>query len=56
MVGSGLFADQPEFAEIEQDEDMVEDMVEHIPQVLTQLFLLFHAPEEKPRPALLKRS
>lgn len=56
MVASGLFADQPEFAEIDQDEDMVEDMAEHIPQVLTQLFLLFHAPEEKPRPALLKRS
>lgn len=56
MVASGLFADQPEFAEIDKDEDMVEDMAEHIPQVLTQLFLLFHAPEEKPRPALLKRS
>ncbi|GGE46029.1 hypothetical protein GCM10007421_20280 [Halopseudomonas oceani] len=56
MVGSGLFADQPEFAEIDKDPDMVEDMAEHIPQVLTQLFLLFHAPEEKPRPALLKRS
>ncbi|MEL0167571.1 MAG: UPF0149 family protein [Pseudomonadaceae bacterium] len=56
MVASGLFADQPEFAEIDEDQDMVEDMAEHIPQVLTQLFLLFHAPEEKPRPALLKRS
>lgn len=56
MVASGLFADQPEFAEIDKDEDMVEDMAEHIPQVLTQLFLLFHAPEDKPRPALLKRS
>lgn len=53
MVGSGLFEDQPEFAEIAQDQDMVEDMMEHIPEVLTQLFLLFHAPEDKPRPALL---
>lgn len=53
MVGSGLFEDQPEFAEIAKDEDMVEDMMEHIPEVLTQLFLLFHAPEDKPKPALL---
>lgn len=53
MVGSGLFADQPEFAEIDEDQDMVEDMMEHIPGVLTQLFLLFHAPEEKQKPALI---
>ena len=53
MVSSGLFADQPEFAEIHEDEDMVEDMAEHIPQVLTQLFLLFNAPEEKQKPALI---
>ncbi|HDZ57996.1 MAG TPA: YecA family protein [Pseudomonas xinjiangensis] len=53
MVGSGLFEDQPEFAEIAADPDMVEDMMEHIPEVLTQLFLLFHAPEDKPKPALL---
>ncbi|MEH6564913.1 MAG: YecA family protein [Halopseudomonas sp.] len=53
MVGSGLFADQPEFIEIDEDQDMVEDMMEHIPGVLTQLFLLFHAPEEKQKPALI---
>lgn len=55
MVGSGLFDDQPEFVEIAQDEDMVEDMMQHIPEILTQLFLLFHAPEDKPKPALLAR-
>src|SRR5690606_15571746 len=53
MVGSGLFEDQPEFAEIAQDEEMVQDMLDHIPDVLTQLYLLFQAPEEQPRPALL---
>lgn len=53
MVGSGLFEDQPEFAEISEDEDMVDDMMQHIPDILTQLFLLFHAPEDKPKPALL---
>ncbi len=52
MVGSGLFEDQPEFAEIAQDEEMVQDMLDHIPDVLTQLYLLFHAPEDKARPAL----
>lgn len=55
MVGSGLFEDQPEFAEIAQDEDMVDDMMQHIPEILTQLFLLYHAPEDKPKPALLSR-
>ena len=55
MVGSGLFEDQPEFAEIARDQEMVEDMLAHIPEVLTQLFLLFHAPEDKPKPALLSR-
>ncbi|PKM30293.1 MAG: YecA family protein [Gammaproteobacteria bacterium HGW-Gammaproteobacteria-11] len=53
MVGSGLFDDQPEFADIAKDQDMVEDMMQHIPEILTQLFLLFHAPEDKPKPALL---
>ena len=53
MVGSGLFAEEPEFAEIAEDQDMVEDMMEHIPGVLTQLFLLFNAPEEKQKPALV---
>lgn len=53
MVGSGLFDDQPEFADIAKDEEMVQDMLDHIPDVLTQLYLLFQAPEEKTRPALL---
>src|SRR5690606_26306666 len=52
-VRPGLFEDQPEFAEIAQDEEMVQDMLDHIPDVLTQLYLLFQAPEEKGRPALL---
>ncbi len=52
MVGSGLFDDQPEFDEIARDRDLVDDMVAQIPELLTALFLLFQAPEEKP--ALLK--
>ncbi len=52
MVGSGLFEEQTEFAEIARDRDLVDSMVEQIPELLTALFLLFNAPEEKP--ALLK--
>jgi uncharacterized protein len=52
MVASGLFDEQPEFAEIAQDHDLVASMVEQIPELLTALFLLCNAPDEKP--ALLK--
>ncbi|PAU53761.1 YecA family protein [Pseudomonas indica] len=52
MVGSGLFDEQPEFAEIARDRHLVDEMAEQIPELLTALFLLFNAPEEKP--ALLK--
>lgn len=52
MVASGLFDEQPEFAEIASDRDLVDSMVDQIPELLTALFLLCNAPEEKP--ALLK--
>lgn len=52
MVGSGLFEDQPEFAEMASNPDLMDEMIEQIPEILTALFLLFNAPEEKP--ALLK--
>lgn len=52
MVGSGLFDEQPEFDEIARDRGLVDDMVAQIPELLTNLFLLCQAPEEKP--ALLK--
>ncbi|MFC3607040.1 YecA/YgfB family protein [Stutzerimonas tarimensis] len=52
MVGSGLFDEQPEFADIAQDADLVDEMIQQIPEILTALYLLCHAPEEKP--ALLK--
>jgi uncharacterized protein len=52
MAVSGLFDDQPEFSDIAQDRNMVDDMVEQIPELLTALFLLCNAPDEKP--ALLK--
>ncbi|WP_017937688.1 YecA family protein [Zestomonas thermotolerans] len=52
MVGSGLFDEQPEFADIARDQELANDMVAQIPEALTALFLLLNAPEEKP--ALLK--
>ncbi len=48
MVGSGLFDEQPDFAEIANDEELVASMLVQIPDILTTLFLLLQAPEEKP--------
>jgi uncharacterized protein len=48
MVASGLFDEQPDFAEIAKDYDLVDSMIEQIPEVLTTLFLLCLEPEEKP--------
>ncbi len=53
MVGSGLFDEQPDFAEMAADLELVDSMLEQIPEVLTTLFLLCQAPEEKP--VLLKK-
>ncbi len=52
MAGSGLFDEQPEFAEIAASSELVAEMVSQIPEILTALYLICHAPEEKP--ALLK--
>ncbi len=52
MVGSGLFDEQEDFAEIAKNPALRDEMVAQIPELLTALFLIFHAPEEKP--ALLK--
>lgn len=48
MVGSGLFDEQPDFAEIAGNEELVASMLVQIPDILTTLFLLLQAPEEKP--------
>ena len=52
MVGSGLFDEQPEFADIAADANLMDDMIVQIPEALTALYLLLHAPDEKP--AILK--
>src|SRR6218665_3319016 len=38
MVGSGLFDEEAEFADIAKDRDLSDDMVDQIPQTLTALF------------------
>ncbi|MER2096199.1 MAG: YecA family protein [Pseudomonas qingdaonensis] len=52
MVGSGLFDEEAEFADIASDANLMDDMIVQIPEALTALYLLCHAPDEKP--ALLK--
>jgi len=52
MVGSGLFDEQPEFSDIAADANLMDDMIVQIPEALSALFLLLHAPDEKP--AILK--
>ncbi len=52
MIGSGLFDDQPEFLDIINDPNLVDEMIAQIPELLTALYLTCQAPEEKP--ALLK--
>jgi hypothetical protein len=49
MVGSGLFDEQPEFADIAADANLMDDMIVQIPEALTALYLLCNAPDENRR-------
>jgi uncharacterized protein len=44
MVFSGIEDDDPDLQAMRQNEDILEQMADEIPNNLTQLFLLFHAP------------
>ena len=49
LVLSGLLEEESEeFASMAADQDLVCDMAQQLPQVLTELYLLYQAPEEKP--------
>lgn len=48
MVLSGLFDEQEDFADMAEDPDLIDDMQEQLSEVVTSLFLLLQAPEEKP--------
>ena len=41
MLLSGLFDDEPEFKKMANDEQLLEDMQEQLPEVLTELYLIF---------------
>lgn len=45
MVASNLF-DEPEFTEIRDNENLADQMVNEIPDILVDLYLLYHAPEK----------
>lgn len=45
QVGSGLFAEEPEFVEIYRDEALLASLVQQIPEVLVDLYLLCNVPE-----------
>lgn len=45
MVASALF-DDPDIADIRKDRALSEEMCDQIPEVLVDLYLLFHAPEK----------
>lgn len=48
MVLSGLFDDQQEFVDMRKDTELVDDMFSQLSEVVTELYLVFQAPEEKP--------
>jgi uncharacterized protein len=45
-VGSGLFVDHPEFSSLYADAELLSSLLEQIPELLVDLFLLFHASTE----------
>ncbi|MBU2709805.1 YecA/YgfB family protein [Zooshikella harenae] len=47
MALSGLFTDAPEFAEMTEDQALIADMCEQLPELLTELYLFYKCPEEK---------
>lgn len=44
---SGVFRDEPEFRDISGNADLVEEMCEQLPDILVELYLLFHGRDEK---------
>lgn len=40
---SGLFADEPDFQEISNNEDLLEDMAAQLPEVMVELYLLMRS-------------
>jgi len=49
MALSGLFADEPEFIEIEEDPQLMAQLTKQLPDLLLDIYCQFNAPEEKTR-------
>ena len=49
MTLSGIFDDEPEFRDITANTDLIEDMCQQLPDILVELYLLFHHGDEKDR-------
>ena len=47
MTISGVFSDEPDFRDISANQDLVEDMCEQLPDILVEMYLLFHSSDEK---------
>lgn len=49
MALSGLFADEEEFIEIEEDPQLIEQFAKQLPDLLLDIYCQLNAPEEKPK-------
>lgn len=49
MALSGLFADEEEFIEIEEDPQLMEQLAKQLPDLLLDIYCQLNAPEEKPK-------
>ncbi|MFK7159836.1 UPF0149 family protein [Marinospirillum sp. MEB164] len=57
MVLSGLFGEEDaEFAEMEEDEPLLEQFVRQLPDLLLDLYCQLNAPEEKAAPVVQKKA
>lgn len=48
MALSGLFAEEEEFAEIEEDSELLQAFARQLPELLLDIYCQLNAPEEKP--------
>lgn len=49
MALSGLFAEEPEFVEIEDDPQLMVQLAKQLPDLLLDIYCQINAPEEKPK-------
>lgn len=52
MALSGLFADEPEFIEIEEDPQLMDQLAKQLPDLLLDIYCQLNAPEERPKTKL----